>query len=216
MLLTTEFGVFTLVAPSGPDADRVIWVCAPDAASLDRLRATLLPDLGPNPPAADGRGRWCAPAPRAAVEALAAAGGRNGAARDVPWVAKADLYGALVTLPGPVFLLRDPQQGHAASVFPLARCAENETPDAAARRVAERLAGQPLRILSALPERFAGPGGMAAFFVMAPQDSEPAAPAPDARWWTAAEAQALIARLADPRARQRDAAVLAAAMAALG
>jgi hypothetical protein len=215
MLLTTDFGAFTLIAPDGPDGDRLVWVCAFDPVSLDRLRAHALPELGPNPPGPDARGRWCALAPRAAVESLATASGRNGGSENIPWVAKADLYGAVVTLPGPVFLLRDPGQVDAASLFPLARCADTETPDGAARRAAERLAGQPLRILSALPQRFAGPGGLASFFVMTPQAGGAPAAA-EARWWTAAEAQALIARLAEPRSRQRDAAVLAAALAALG
>lgn len=213
MHLATSFGVFTLVAPAGPDADRFVWVCTADSSRLDALRADALPDLGPTPPASDTRGRWCALAPRAAVEALGATATTIGGAKNTPWVAKADLYGAVITRPGPVFLLRDPRPGNVTSLFPLARCAETEMPDAAARRAAERLAGQPLQILSTLPERFAGPGGFAAFFVMTPQDTgAPSAPA-EARWWTAAEAQRLLALLADPRARQRDAAVLAAAVA---
>lgn len=216
MLLTTEFGVFTLVAPSGQDAERFVWVCAPQAEQLDHLRAGTLPDLGPTPPAPDTRGRWCALAPRSAVDALGGNVSVNGYAEYVPWVAKADLYGAVITQPGPMFLLRDPRQGDVASLFPLARCADNETPDGAARRAGTRVAGQPLRILSALPDRFAGPGGMAAFYVMTPQPGAEPVAAPEAHWWTAAEAQALIARLADERARQRDAAVLAAAVAALG
>ena len=211
MLLTTEFGVFTLVAPSGQDADRLVWVCAPDAERLDELRARALPDLSPTPPAPDTRGRWCALAPRAAVEALAGNGAGNGLAENIPWVSKADLYGAVITLPGPVFLLRDPRQGDAASLFPLARCTGDETPDGAARRAATRMAGQSLRILAALPGRFAGPGGLAAFFVMAPLPGGEPATALEASWWTAAEAQGLIARLTDPRARERDAAVLAVA-----
>ncbi|MFN6954996.1 MAG: hypothetical protein ACK4PG_09385 [Acetobacteraceae bacterium] len=141
MLLTTEHGVFSLQAPSGPDAQRFIWVCASDPTRLDHLRATLLPDLGPLPPGPDARGRWCALAPRAAVEALAAgtADSRSqakGSGEDIPWVAKADLYGGIITLPGPVFLLRDPGTENATSVFPLARCIGYETPDAAALEAA--------------------------------------------------------------------------------
>jgi hypothetical protein len=215
MLLTTDFGVFSLIAASGPDAERIVWVCSPDAASLDRLRANALPELGPNPPDPDARGRWCAPAPRAAVEALAAASGRGTAAEPVPWVAKADLYGAVVVLPGPVFLLREPGPEQMPSLFPLARCTDTESPDAAARRAAALLARVPLRILSALPGRFPGPGGFAALYVMEPAAGGAVAAGTGARWARAAEAQALIARLADPRARQRDAAVLAAALAVL-
>jgi hypothetical protein len=215
MLLTPESGVFTLVPCSGNDAERFVWVCTTDASRLDALRTGPLPELGPTPPAPDTRGRWCALAPRAAVQALAA-GSPTSTAEDTPWVSKADLYGAVITLHGPVFLLRDPGQGDVTSLFPLARCMDNDTPDAAARRAAARLTGQPLRIVSALPGRFAGPGGFAAFFVMTPRAND-TLPAPtEARWWTAAEAQGLVARLADPRARQRDAAVLAAALAALG
>lgn len=220
MLLVTEHGLFSLQAPSGLDARRFIWVCSSDPTRLDHLRATLLPDLGPLPPGPDGRGRWCALAPRAAVEALAARtpdrrSPAEGPGGDVVWVAKADLYGGIIELPGPVFLLRDPRGADAISVFPMARCMGSETPDAAARRACAGLTAHPLRILSALPQRFAGPGGFAAFYVMTPQPGA-AAPPSAAAWRTAGEARGLIGRLSDPRARQRDISVLEAALAALG
>jgi hypothetical protein len=218
MILSTPLGEFGLVVTGIDREAGTVTLRAGHADALDSLRARALPELSDARPSRAATAGWEARAPQAALaRALAklAAETPAEAAEPTPWIARADLYGAVLVLPGSVFLLLRPGAGGRGSHFPVARGDEDETPDATAHRAVREQASLRARVLGALPGRFSGPGGLSAFFVMEPADGAAAVHAAGAalHGCTFNEAQAVIGQMSDPRLRQRDTAVLMAAVA---
>jgi hypothetical protein len=218
MILSTPLGDFGLVVTGTDREAGTVTLRAGRPDALDSLRAAALPELSDARPSRAASPGWEARAPQSALTralAVLAAEPAQEVDAPAPWIARADLYGAVLVLPGPVFLLLRPGAAARGSHFPIARSDEDETPDATAHRALREQTSLRARVLGALPGRFSGPGGLSAFFAMEPMDGAAALHAAGAalQGCTFQEAQAMIGQVSEPRIRQRDTAVLMAAAA---